>query len=86
MYTATSCGKCDAVLYYPDEAVIGFWVYGDGRADRDNEFGALDWDDHQGTIPEGAKVYCLDCAPCECGDHERLVAHTAANITAWHGC
>ncbi len=81
-----SCGKCDAVLVYPDEIVVGFWVYDDGRADRDNDFQALDWADYEGTIPEGARVFCLDCAPCECGDHERLVPHTAQNIVAWHGC
>ena len=95
MYEQMDCTKCDAVLFYPDEIVAGFWLYGDGRPDRENEFQVIDWEDHGGTIPEGGKVYCLDCAPCECVDHERMAGHTAENITRqenkfamafWHGC
>ena len=95
MYEPMGCSKCDTLGFYPDEVVVGFWVHDDGRLDRDNEFLVLDWEDHGGVLPEGAKVFCLDCAPCECGDHERLTAHTAENITRqehkfqmafWHGC
>jgi hypothetical protein len=83
MYEARTCRECKAVVFYPDEMVAGFWVYNDSRPRRENEWGVLDWEDYESAVPEGAKVYCLNCAPCECGDHERLVAHTARNIVDW---
>lgn len=86
MYEARTCRDCKSVVFYPDEMVVGFWVYQSRSRGSDNEFGVLDQADYENAVPEGASVYCLNCAPCECGDHERLKAHTAANITAWHGC
>lgn len=83
MYEPTSCSKCDTLGFYPDEVVVGFWVHDDGRLDRDNEFQVLDLEDHGGTIPEGAKVFCLECAPCKCGRHEKFVAHNVRNIVEW---
>jgi len=80
MYEPIGCSVCKSILYYPDEVVVGFWTYDDGRPESDNGFSALNWEDYEGSLPEGAKAYCLDCAPCECGDHEKLKPHRAENI------
>jgi len=80
MYEARTCSKCDTLIYYPDEVVAGFWVSDRGvRVDSDhpkNIFIVVNED----NAAEATSFYCLDCAPCECGEHEKFVAHTAQNI------
>lgn len=79
-YAPTSCADCGSLIYYPDEMVVGAWIHDDGRPEAENDFGALSWEDHGGTVPEGFRVYCLDCTPCECGDHPRLSPHKISSM------
>jgi hypothetical protein len=76
MYEAQTCSVCDALIYYPDEVVIGHYEPKANPEERGEDFIVCDK-----VHDKDDKVYCLECAPCECGDHERLVAHTAENIT-----
>ena len=76
-----SCFGCKDLLFYPDEKVIGTW-----NGEPNTRFDVLDFDEHSGAyeasqeIPDGYLVYCLNCAPCECGDHERFAPHRAVEI------
>lgn len=70
-----SCFSCRQMIFYPDEKVVGTW-----NGEPNTRFDVLDEQDYQDGIPEGYLVYCLDCAPCECGDHECLAPHRAVEI------
>ena len=89
MYEMMTCSECGEMAYYPDEVAVGFWVHDGGLAVKDNIFATLsvaDITDATGTsVPEGAKVYCLECTPCECGEHQKFATHTAENIVAYEG-
>lgn len=47
MYQPESCDRCRALIYYPDECVVGVWKAGIFVTNRN----------------ETAAVYCLECAP-----------------------
>lgn len=64
MYTPVPCSVCKAVLFYPDEVIIGTW-----NGEPNTRFDTLDFDDYESGVPEGYTAYCLDCAPCECEFH-----------------
>lgn len=82
MYEAQTCGDCKSVIYYPDEVVEGYWFTRKDDYDKERDvkvFVAVDEEDRA----EATHAYCLDCAPCECGDHEKFVAHNGHNIILW---
>ena len=82
MYEPMGCSKCDAVGFYPDEVVSGYWIVGKDeyyQIQDVNIFVAVNDDNRQ----QATHTYCLDCAPCECGQHEKFVAHNARNIVDW---
>ena len=69
------CIKCGGVVFYDDEKVVGTW-----NGMPYDRFDVLGPEEYQDGVPEGYLVYCLDCAPCECGDHERFAPHRASEI------
>jgi hypothetical protein len=82
MYEPMGCSGCDAVGFYPDEVVSGYWIVGKDeyyQIQDVNIFVAVNDDNRT----EATHTYCLDCAPCECGRHEKFVAHNIRNIVDW---
>jgi hypothetical protein len=63
------------MVFYADEKVIGTW-----NGMPYDRFDVLEPEHYQEGIPEGYLVYCLNCAPCECGEHERFAPHRATEI------
>ena len=70
-----ACFTCQSILFYDDEKVVGTF-----NGEPDTRFDVLEPEDYQDGVPEGYSLYCLDCAPCECGDHECLAPHRAVEI------
>ena len=70
-----TCIKCGDVVFYDDEKVVGTW-----NGMPYDRFDVLDPEHYAEGVPEGYLVYCLNCAPCECGDHERFAPHRALEI------
>ena len=73
-----TCCRCDAVLFYPDEKVIGTW-----NGEPYTRFDTLDFDQYENGIPEGYLVYCLDDAPCECEFHPPFLSDKEAVAQGW---
>jgi hypothetical protein len=69
------CIACGEMVFYADEKVVGTW-----NGMPFDRFDVLEPEHYAKGVPEGYLVYCLDCAPCECGDHERFAPHRAAEI------
>jgi hypothetical protein len=69
------CIACGEMVFYADEKVVGTW-----NGMPYDRFDVLEPEHYAEGVPEGYLVYCLDCAPCECGDHERFAPHRAAEI------
>jgi len=80
-----SCSSCGDISYFHDERVIGFWVHGDETPRKENAFRAVDEDEYGEDMLSGSSVFCLECAPCECGDHEMNAPHKAENIEQLEG-
>jgi hypothetical protein len=74
-YEMMACETCRSVVIYPDEIVIGHYEPKANPEEAGLEFIVCE-EKHE----LDDKVYCLDCAPCECGDHERFAPHRAENI------
>ena len=73
-----TCVSCKEVLFYADEKVIGTW-----NGEPNTRFDVLDFDQYEKGIPEGYRVYCLPCAPCECEFHPPLMSDRAATDDGW---
>lgn len=72
------CVRCDAMLFYPDEKVIGTW-----NGEPYARFDTLDFDQYEKGVPEGYLVYCLDDAPCECEFHPPFLSDREAAAQGW---
>lgn len=73
-----ACSSCSAVLIYDDEKVIGTW-----NGEPDTRFDTLDFEQYADDVPDGYKVFCLDCAPCECEFHPPLMSDREARDSGW---
>ena len=72
------CVRCDEMLFYPDEKVIGTW-----NGEPYTRFDTLDFDQYEGGLPDGYLLYCLDCAPCECEFHPPFLSDKEAVAQGW---
>lgn len=72
------CCDCGAVLFYDDEKVVGTW-----NGEPNTRFDLLDFNLYKDGVPEGYSLYCLDCAPCECGLHPDFMSDRAAKQQGW---
>ena len=72
------CQSCGDIVFYPDEKVVGTW-----NGEPNTRFDTLDFDQYDGTLPEGYELYCLDCAPCECEFHPPFMSDREARLDGW---
>jgi hypothetical protein len=72
------CCDCGTMVFYDDEKVVGTW-----NGEPNTRFDLLDFNQYKDGVPEGYSLYCLDCAPCECGLHPDFMSDRAAKEQGW---
>lgn len=72
------CCDCGTMVFYDDEKVVGTW-----NGEPNTRFDLLDVEQYKDGIPDGYSLYCLDCAPCECGLHPDFMSDRAAKQQGW---
>lgn len=72
------CRECGTMIFYADEKVVGTL-----NGEPNTRFDVLESEQYENGVPDGYSVYCLDCAPCECGLHPDLMSDRAAVKEGW---